>query len=282
MRHIIKHLNANQKINIEVTGLGFSVNEITPFSAKVYYLIDHKNETVNQLIGRNIKFSRFFKTFTIINTEEYPVDVDFYIMENEEDFKNLMDPSLFGLRKVDTERIQDWRYAKIKDHLAFYANPYDSILTLDTSKDVYNGNIIEIHNYKSSQLGTPHIFIEDIQLVNKGTASLSIYISQDQNLHKGDFAPEGIPFNDKYISSKNNPFGDYSASIIKGLWWNYLDTLPAFSFGRWDIGAGQSFKMSDWINQGLLIEEGNGLFIVLTNVVHSSSKISLFINGFFI
>lgn len=105
MRHIIKHLNANQKINIEVTGLGFSVNEIAPFNAKVYYLIDHKNETVNQLIGRNIKFSRFFKTFTIINTEEYPVDVDFYIMENEEDFKNLIDPSQLGIKRTDTDSI---------------------------------------------------------------------------------------------------------------------------------------------------------------------------------
>lgn len=105
MRHIITHLNPNEKKVYNIIGYGFSVNEITPFNAKIYVIPDYKNDLVKQLIGRNIKYRNRFKTFTIINTEEYPVDVNFYIIETYDEFQSLNEPSIQSQEITNTDSI---------------------------------------------------------------------------------------------------------------------------------------------------------------------------------
>lgn len=241
MRHFNIKLNPNEKRTLNVSGLGFSVNEIDPFNAKVYYLVDHRNETVQQFIGRNIKYNKYFKSITIINTEEIPVSVDFYVMETLSEFENLSDPSLLGLRETDTSNIKTWKENKVfEDKSGFIIRQLSS-----DAKYIFDNYVKNFNGY---------FFINKLTVINYDTTNpLTVTLWRSVQYNNRKYYING------FIQGKIlDTTGPIYIPVIKDI---TSDFITGALFAGFTVNPGSELKLQDYIELPIIIKKDHNLML---------------------
>lgn len=271
MRHFNIKFNPNEKRTFNIMGKGFSVNNINPFVAKVYYFVDNNPSTANQLIGRNIKFTKRFKTFTIVNTEETPVTVDFYVLETEEDFQSLADPSILGLGEVNTNQIKTWQEEKTFSGKNFICrqvadSTYQHIL-------IYNQNKKSLVHDK--EIEPDDVYINEITIINNDTTNTITarlytvdFNSGNPPSLTGTFAMDKIIYPNNYFKYSNKFYtpiitsGNFTGNVL--FIDEYFDVF---------IKPQETFKISTVFNFPLILKTEGKLLISFLNTVTSYAQV---------
>lgn len=272
MRHIQIHMKPNEKRTFNIIGKGFSVNNINPFVAKIYYLVDNNPSTANQLIGRNIKFTKRFKTFTIVNTEETAVTVDFYVLETEEDFQSLADPSILGLGEVNTNQIKTWQEEKTFSGKNFICR--------QIANSTYQHILIYNQNKKSlvydKDIEPDDVYINEISIINNDTTNtitarlytVDFNSGNPPSLPAGTYAMDKIIYPNNYFKYTNKFYtpiitpGNFTGKVLFKN--TYFDVF---------IKPQETFRISKVFNLPLILKTEGKLLLSFSNTVTNFAQV---------
>ena len=257
MRHIKITLNADEKRKFNISGYGFSVNEINPFNARVYVIPDYKNNLVKQLIGRNLKYPDKFKSFEIINVENYSISIDFYIIETYDEFQSLNEPSLQSLTKVDTRKVTDLMLNAIRNKKGWI---YEDLELTDTKFIFDNYELNDNYLFYITQLS-----VQNLDTSNSLTLELLSNVDYSPRTHTVSFK-----FHNKYIS---DTIKESEIPIIKDISAGYVSGT---SIAKFIIPANSSFKLTDYLNLPIIIPKNKNICFSFTDSTNYRFLIDFF------